>query len=49
MKKRKLEKGELGFITVLGVFSLICLIASMRIFVTAPTLNGERTVPLITS
>ena len=49
MKKRKLEKGELGFITVLGVFSLICLIASMRIFVTAPTLNGEGTVPLITS
>ena len=49
MEKRKLEKGELGFVVVLGVFSLICLIASMRIFVTAPTLNGEGTVPLITS
>ena len=49
MKKRLLEKGELGFVVVLGVFSLICLIASMRIFVTAPTLNGEGTVPLITS
>lgn len=49
MKKRKLEKGELGFIAVLGIFSIICLIASLRIFVTAPTLNGEGTVPLITS
>lgn len=49
MKKRTLEKGELGFVVVLGVFSLICLIASMRLFMTAPTLNGEGTVPLITS
>ena len=49
MKKRILEKGELGFVVVLGVFSLICLIASVRLFVTAPTLNGEGTVPLITS
>ena len=49
MKKRTLEKGELGFVVVLGVFSLICLIASVRLFVTAPTLNGEGTVPLITS
>lgn len=49
MKKRALEKGELGFIAVLGVFSLVCLIASVKMFVTAPTLNGEGTVPLITS
>lgn len=49
MKKRTLEKGELGFVVVLGVFSLLCLIASVRLFVTAPTLNGEGTVPLITS
>ena len=45
MKKRKLEKGELGFIAILGVFSLICF----KIFVDAPTLKGEGTVPLITS
>lgn len=49
MKKRTLEKGELGFIAVLGVFSLICLVASARMFAKSPTLNGEGTVPLITS
>ena len=49
MKKRKLEKGELGFIAILGVFSLICFVASLKIFVDAPTLKGEGTVPLITS
>lgn len=49
MKKRPLEKGELGFVAALGVFSLICLAASARLFVQAPTLNGEGTVPLITS
>lgn len=49
MKKRNLEKGELGFIAALGIFSLICLIASVKIFAKAPTLNGEGTVPLITS
>ena len=49
MKKRLLEKGELGFVVALGVFGLFCLIASVRVFVTAPTLNGEGTVPLITS
>lgn len=49
MKKRTLEKGELGFIAVLGVFSLVCLVSSARMFASAPTLNGEGTVPLITS
>ena len=49
MKKRKLEKGELGFIAILGVFSLICFVASLKIFVDAPTIKGEGTVPLITS
>ncbi len=49
MKKRALEKGELGFVVILGIIGLICFIASLRIFVTAPTLNGEGTVPLITS
>lgn len=49
MKKRPLEKGELGFVTVLGVVSLIALIASFKMFLTAPSLNGEGTVPLITA
>lgn len=49
MNKRTLEKGELGFIAVLGLFGLVCLAASLRIFVKAPTLNGEGTIPLITS
>lgn len=49
MKKRNLEKGELGFIAALGMFGLIGLAASIKLFVTAPTLNGEGTVPLITS
>lgn len=49
MKKRPLEKGEAGFLAVLGVFSLVCLAASLRMFLKAPTLSGEGTVPLITS
>lgn len=49
MKKRPLEKGELGFVLMLGVFSLIALTASFKMFLTAPSLNGEGTVPLITS
>ncbi len=49
MQKRKLEKGEKGFIAILGVFAVIALIASLRIFVQNPVLNGEGTVPLITS
>ena len=49
MKKRLLEKGELGFAAALCVFGFVCLIASVKIFATAPTLNGEGTVPLITS
>lgn len=49
MKKRTLEKGEIGFISALGLFSLICMAASLRLFLKSPTLNGEGTVPLITS
>ena len=49
MKKRTLEKGELGFVLALGAFGIVALIASIKMFVTAPTLNGEGTVPLITS
>lgn len=49
MKKRPLEKGEAGFLAALGVFSLVCLAASLRMFLKAPALSGEGTVPLITS
>lgn len=49
MNKRTLEKGELGFVVILGIIGLICFVASLKIFVTAPALNGEGTVPLITS
>lgn len=49
MKKRMLEKGEIAFTIVLGLFSLVCLIASLRLFIDAPTLNGEGTAPLIAS
>ena len=49
MKKRKLEKGERGFVIALGIFALICLIASLKMFLTAPTLSGEGTVPTLCS
>ena len=49
MKKRKLEKGERGFVIALGVFSLVCLIASLKMFLTAPILSGEGTVPTLCS
>lgn len=49
MKKRELEKGESGFVVALGVFSVICLVASARMFFAAPALNSEGTVPLFTS
>lgn len=49
MKKRALEKGEIAFTIVLSLFSLVCLIASLQLFINAPTLNGEGTVPLIAS
>ena len=49
MKKRTLEKGELGFVLALGAFGIVALIASIKMFVTAPTLNGEGTVTLSTS
>lgn len=49
MKKRQLEKGERAFVAALGVFSVICLAASIQMFLKAPKLNGEGTMPLITS
>lgn len=47
--KRKLEKGERVFFIVIGIFALICLIASLKLFLAAPTLSGEGTVPLLCS
>lgn len=49
MKKRKLEKGERGFVAALGIFSAICLVASLKLFLSAPKLAGEGTVPLLCS
>ena len=49
MKKRTLEKGELGFLAALGIFSAAAFVGSLQLFLQAPTLNGEGTVPLITS
>lgn len=49
MKKRKLEKGERGFVIALGIFSAICMVASLKMFLSAPTLAGEGTVPLLCS
>lgn len=49
MKKRQLEKGERGFIAILTIVSLGCLTASLRLFMQAPKLSGEGTMPLITS
>ena len=49
MKKRKLEKGERGFVIALGIFSAICLVASLKLFLSAPKLAGEGTVPLLCS
>lgn len=47
MEKRTQQKGERGFLLVLGLFSLICLIASLKMFLTAPKLSGEGTVPAL--
>ncbi|MCI8810111.1 MAG: tripartite tricarboxylate transporter TctB family protein [Oscillibacter sp.] len=49
MKKRNLEKGERGFVIALGFFALVCLAASAKMFLSAPALSGEGTVPLLCS
>lgn len=49
MKKRKLEKGELGFVIALGIFSIICLLASAKLFKKTPVLSGDGAMPLLTS
>ena len=49
MEKHTQQKGEKGFLVVLGLFSLVCFIASMKMFLTAPKLSGEGTVPALCS
>ena len=49
MEKHTRQKGEKGFLAVLGLFSLICFIASMKMFLTVPKLSGEGTVPALCS
>ena len=49
MEKHTRQKGEKGFLTVLGLSSLVCFIASMKLFLAAPKLSGEGTVPALCS
>ena len=49
MEKHTQQKGEKGFLAVLGLFSLVCFIASMKLFFSAPKLSGEGTVPALCS
>ena len=49
MEKHTQQKGEKGFLIILTLFSLVCFIASMRMFFTAPKLSGEGTVPTLCS
>ena len=49
MEKHMQQKGEKGFLIILTLFSLVCFIASMRMFFTAPKLSGEGTVPALCS
>lgn len=47
MEKHTQQKGERGFLVVLGALSLVCLIASLKLFFAAPKLSGEGTVPAL--
>lgn len=49
MDKHTQQKGEKGFLMILALFSLVCFIASMKMFLTAPKLSGEGTVPALCS
>lgn len=49
MEKHTQQKGEKSFLAILGLFSLICFIASMKMFLAAPKLSGEGTVPAFCS
>ena len=49
MKLRKLEKGELVFILLLGIVSVVFSILSLQMFLKDPTVSSEGMVPLLTS
>ena len=49
MEKHTQKKGEQGFLIVLGLLSLGCFIASMKMFLASPKLSGEGTVPALCS
>ena len=49
MEKHTQQKGEKGFLIILTLFSLVCFIASMRMFFSAPKLSREGTVPALCS
>ena len=49
MEKKTRQKGDMGFLIALGLFSLLCLLASAKLFFRAPKLSGEGTIPLLCS
>ena len=49
MKPKKLSKGEKGFYFILMIVSAVFLAASVRMFLKAPKLNGEGTIPMVVS
>ncbi len=48
-EKHASPRGERVFLIALGLFSLLCLAASLTLFLPAPQLSGEGTVPLLCS
>ena len=49
MKPRKLNKGEKGFLFLMMIVSAVFLAASVKLFIKAPKLNGEGTIPMVIS
>lgn len=49
MKKRKLNKGEKGFILILGVFSAVVFALALQMFLENPSLSSQGAFPLFTS
>ena len=47
MNERVRLKGEQGLFVILGLVSVFFFIVSLKMFLSAPTLNGEGTVPLL--
>ena len=47
MNERVRRKGEQGFFVILGLVSIFFSIVSLKMFLSAPTLSGEGTVPLL--